>query len=127
MNTSDVITDADGETILDEQHLAQFIDEAIDDFILIMNEALADVPQSLETLTQASTLGDCTQVKALAHSLRGTVASFGCRLMSEKLLVLEHAVPVSGVPTAETLEELQAVWKRTLPAIEAWIKQNATV
>ena len=106
-------------TLLDRQRLATFIAHGVD-CIDLLDKVSYDVPKQLEHLGVALVQGNCPELHARAHSLRGLLAYFGCVAMAARLAQLENQSSVTPEQATVILAELQALWQNSLAAIHEW-------
>lgn len=80
------------------------------------DESQKDAPAKI---AQALAAGDADEVRALAHTLKGTAANLGAELLADAAMHLEEAVK-SGQDPMEHLAEVQNVLDATLEAMKSF-------
>lgn len=99
----------------------EFFTELIDMF-------LTDVPTQLDGLTQALDQGDAVVGARLAHTLKGTAATFGATAMQEQAAAIDQASSSHSIDKARgLLPQFRAECDRVRAALEKERPKTAAV
>jgi len=91
----------------------EFFAELVDMFV-------SDVPAQLDALTQALDQGDAALASRMAHTLKGTAATFGATQMVERAAAIDQASRASLIDQARgLLAAFRAECERVRAALEA--------
>jgi PAS domain S-box-containing protein len=108
--------------LIDSEQLDTFIDIGAVEYHDILGDMIRDVPVCLETIRTLIEDGDMPAFKRRVHSLKGSLACFGCVAMTERLSRLEHQANITVGDATPLHAELQALWQQSLCAIQEWEK-----
>lgn len=91
-----------------------------DGYLELLGDLIVEVPARLDQLRVCIQQGKAIERKAIAHSLRGILAYFGCAAINVRFAALEELETVPPEQAGAIDAELQTLWQDTLDAIRAW-------
>ncbi len=107
--------------IIDTEPLESFIIIGYEDYNDLLQDAIQQVPEGIESIRAGVAAGDHQAVKARAHSLKGMLSYFGCKTLTSRLQQLEDRPFAPGDAPAVQAELLE-YWEKSLSALRQWEK-----
>jgi len=108
--------------LLNVEQLQSLVTLGAADYFDLIGDVIGSVPGRISQIAAAIQEGNAKQLRADAHGLRGMLSYFGCEAMTRSLNFLELQ-PLPEPAAASAIQaRLQALWQKTLDAIQKWEK-----
>lgn len=85
----------------------------------IIAQFLAEAPDNLATLRRSAAAGETAEARRAAHSLKSTAAQMGAMRLSETCRDIEQGAAAGNLPTPQSLDALEALWRDARDDLDA--------